>query len=138
MEMIRRSGQQGVPVITLDEHTVVGFDRPRLEQILMQANVPGDAPASRPRFGAAIADASRITQRQGDFAAFGAYIGKVSPGSPAAQAGLQPGDIITELNLRPITNAASFQQAFAGLHAGDILEIGLRRGGRQVRARTAL
>ena len=33
-EMIERSGQMGVPVIEIDGEIVIGFDRPRLEELL--------------------------------------------------------------------------------------------------------
>ena len=33
-EMIEKSGQMGVPVILIDGELVVGFDRPRLSQLL--------------------------------------------------------------------------------------------------------
>lgn len=33
-EMMEKSGQLGVPVIIIDEQVVVGFDRPRLAQLL--------------------------------------------------------------------------------------------------------
>ena len=33
-EMMEKSGQLGVPVITIDDKVVVGFDRPRLAQLL--------------------------------------------------------------------------------------------------------
>lgn len=33
-EMFARSGQMGVPVITIDDDVVVGFDRPRLSELL--------------------------------------------------------------------------------------------------------
>ncbi|MFQ5875827.1 MAG: glutaredoxin family protein [Dehalococcoidia bacterium] len=33
-EMIRKSGQMGVPVITVADQVVVGFDRARLEHLL--------------------------------------------------------------------------------------------------------
>ncbi|MBW3003891.1 glutaredoxin family protein [Candidatus Woesearchaeota archaeon] len=33
-EMIEKSGQQGVPVILVDEEVVVGFDEPRLRELL--------------------------------------------------------------------------------------------------------
>ena len=34
-EMIEKSGQMGVPVITIDDHVVVGFDDRRLEHLLL-------------------------------------------------------------------------------------------------------
>ncbi|HQE93042.1 MAG TPA: glutaredoxin domain-containing protein [Anaerolineae bacterium] len=33
-EMERMSGQQGVPVIRIDNHIVVGFDRPKIDRLL--------------------------------------------------------------------------------------------------------
>jgi glutaredoxin 3 len=33
-EMVEKSGQMGVPVITVDEAVVVGFDEPMLAQLL--------------------------------------------------------------------------------------------------------
>ena len=34
MEMVDKSGQQGVPVIDIDGEIVVGFDRPRIDSLL--------------------------------------------------------------------------------------------------------
>ncbi|HAF71568.1 MAG: Glutaredoxin-like protein, YruB-family [Acetothermia bacterium 64_32] len=34
MEMIRKSGQQGVPVVEIDGEIVVGFDRGRIDALL--------------------------------------------------------------------------------------------------------
>lgn len=125
VEMMRRTGgQQGVPVITLDDEVVIGFDRPRLERILASAG------SGRPVFGAAIADASRITMQQGKVPLFGAYVGKVAPGSPAERAGLQPGDIITQLNLRQISNADSFEEALKSLERGSPARVTYTRGDR--------
>lgn len=33
-EMVERSGQMGVPVVTVDGKVIVGFDRPALEKAL--------------------------------------------------------------------------------------------------------
>lgn len=33
-EMVDKSGQMGVPVITVDEDIIIGFDQPFLEEIL--------------------------------------------------------------------------------------------------------
>ena len=112
VEMVRISRQQGVPVIVVDGQVVVGFDRPRLEKLL------ADAQEGRVSFGASIADAAKILSGQGQIPVFGAYVGRVTPGSPAARAGLMPGDIITELNLRPITRADDVSTALAGLRRG--------------------
>jgi serine protease Do len=120
--MVRRSGQQGVPVITLDDEVVVGFDRPRLERILAAG------PQQKPVFGAAIADASKLALTQGRLPVFGAYVGKVAPGSPAERAGLRPGDVVTELNLRQVPNAETMEQALANLKRGDTVRLTFTRG----------
>jgi glutaredoxin-like YruB-family protein len=34
MEMVEKSGQQGVPVLDIDGEIIVGFDRPRIDALL--------------------------------------------------------------------------------------------------------
>jgi glutaredoxin 3 len=36
MEMIKKSGQRGVPVIDIDGNIVIGFDRERIDELLNQ------------------------------------------------------------------------------------------------------
>lgn len=131
-EMVRRSGQQGVPVITVDDEVIVGFDRDRLERVLAAAR------NGKPVFGAAVADAARHLAKLGQVPVFGAYIGKVSPGSPAHRAGLQPGDIITQINVRPINNAADVEQALAAVKRGDFVDVTFLREGRQATTKARL
>ena len=125
-EMIRRSGQQGVPVITVDDQVVVGFDRPRLERLLAGAK------ARRPTFGAAVADAASYLAKRGLVPIFGAFVGKVSPNSPADRIGLKPGDVITQIGLRPITNAEGVETAFEAVEPGARLPVTFTRGNQQI------
>jgi glutaredoxin-like YruB-family protein len=126
-EMIQRSGQQGVPVLLFGDEVVVGFDRPRIERLL------ADRPRKRrPTFGAAIADAASYLAKRGQVPIFGAFVGKVSPGSPAQRIGLEPGDIITQIGLRPITNADGVEQAIEALEPGARAHVTFTRGNRQV------
>lgn len=119
--MIRLSGQRGVPVITVGDQVVVGFDRPRLEQLLSQR------PAGGPRLGASVADAACGVQGRG------AYVGRVHAGSPAAQAGLRAGDVIAELNGQPIDGAASLERVVRQLQSGVTVPlVYVRRGQRFV------
>jgi serine protease DegQ len=131
-EMVRKSGQRGVPVITVDDQVVVGFDRPRLEMLLARAA------QKRPSLGIAIADASRMALKAGGVPVFGALIGKVSPSSPAARAGLRPGDIITEANLRPIANAAALEEILGGLSSGSRLSLIVNRGDKRQKVEVTL
>ncbi len=117
--MIKVSGQMGVPVTVIDGQVVVGFDRGRLQALLAGGKI---------HFGLKVADADRIAQRQGVIPVFGAVIGEVAPGSLGEKAGLQRGDIITEISGRRISNAADLEQVLGGLRSGSIVTILFLRG----------
>jgi len=123
MEMIRVSGQQGVPVITVDGQVVIGFDQPRLIQLLSRA-----APA-RPKLGASIADAASQIKKHPGIPAAGAYVGKVTSGSPAERAGLRSGDVITALGDQPVQRARDVQRILSGLPAGRDISLTYVRDG---------
>ena len=122
-ELMNSTGQMGVPVTIIDGEIVVGFDRGRLEHLTAQARTGG-----RSAFGASIADASRITAKQGSAVMLGAYVGGVRSGSVAERAGLAPGDIITELNMRHIANANDLEDALARLSSGSRFSLVFLRG----------
>ncbi|MFC1981410.1 glutaredoxin domain-containing protein [Chloroflexota bacterium] len=122
-ELVRNTGQMGVPVTVIDGQAVVGFDRARLEQLLDQSQA-----GRRPSFGASIADASKITAKQGSGIILGAYIGKVRSGSVAQRIGLGTGDIITEFNLQPIANAGDLERTLANLNRGSRFSLVFLRG----------
>jgi S1-C subfamily serine protease len=118
-EMVKASGQMGVPVIVIDGQVVVGFDRGRLQALLDGGKV---------YFGLKVADADRIAQKQGAIPVFGAVIGEVARGSLGEKAGLNPGDIITEISSRRISNAADVEKAMGELKPGSIVTILFLRG----------
>ena len=121
-ELVNRTGQMGVPVTVIDGQAIVGFDRAQLELALSQRT------GTKPSFGASIADAAKITARQGTVATFGAYVGKVKPGSVAERLGLQPNDIITEINMQRIANAGDLEKVLARLSKGSRLAVIALRG----------
>jgi glutaredoxin 3 len=122
-ELVKSSGQMGVPVTVINGQAVVGFNRAQLEQVLAETRG-----VQRPSFGASIADASRITAKQGSGITLGAYVGRVRPGSGAERAGLAPGDIITELNMQRIANAGDLERALANLNRGSRFSLVFLRG----------
>lgn len=122
-EMVNLTGQMGVPVIVVDGQVVVGFDRPRLDQLLGKGG--GD---DRPKFGLKVADASKIARKVGGLPVFGALVGAVAPGSPGERAGVKEGDIITEINMRPIRGADDLEKSMANLRQGGRVTIILQRG----------
>jgi glutaredoxin 3 len=95
-DMVQLSGQQGVPVITVDGEVVVGFNQPRLRQLLQGA---------KPKLGASIADAASQANKHPGIPASGAYVGRVRPNSVADRAGLRQGDVITALGGQPVSRA---------------------------------
>ncbi len=133
-EMVGRTGQMGVPVTIIDGQTVIGFDRPQLEKVLAggQAGTASQPPPERPTFGASIADASRVSTQRGLPPTVGAYIGHVRPGSTAERLGLAAEDIIVELNMQRITNAADLERVLGGLQRGSRISIVYLRGGREM------
>ena len=133
-EMVSRTGQMGVPVIMVDGEIIVGFDRPRLEQLLAR----GARAGSPITLGISIADAAKAAQRQGAVAVAGALVGKVKPMHPGDRAGLQPGDIITELNTKAIRNAADLEHSMGTLKSGTRVTIGYIRGDQTRHAEVAL
>jgi S1-C subfamily serine protease len=139
IEMVRRSGQQGVPVIVIDDQVVVGFNKPRLEQLLAhrRSTAPGAETAPRPNLGAQVADAATIMVKQGNPALMGAYVGGVRSGSPADQAGLRSGDIITAVNDRLVRVADDLARNLATLSPGAMPTLTVLRDGarRQVPVR---
>jgi len=68
----------------------------------------------------------------------GALVSSVDPGSPAATAGIRPGDLITQLDTEPIVAPAVFASAISGLQPGDKVDIQLQRGASQYTTRVVL
>jgi S1-C subfamily serine protease len=126
--MVRLTGQLGVPVIVIDGQAVIGFDRPRLEQLLASGG------GQRPHLGLKVADASKVAPRTGGVPVFGALVGAVAPASLGERAGLRNGDIITELNLRPIRGVDDLEHAMADLIPGSRATIVFLRGQETLRA----
>lgn len=121
-EMVRLSGQQGVPVTVVDDTVIVGYDRQRLDAAL--------AGARRPRLGAAVADAGDApgVRREMSPNAQGAYVARVHAESAAARAGLLPGDVIVSLAGRPVRGAVHLEQLLAGVQPGSRIPIVYVRG----------
>jgi len=62
----------------------------------------------------------------------GILVVRVMPNSPAAKAGLRPGDVIKQINGKSVTDAASLQQVVENSNLGSSLELALRRNGRDL------
>jgi glutaredoxin 3 len=121
-KVVKLTGQNAVPVTVIDGQVVVGFDELRLEQLIIQTQG-----AASPKFGAAIADVSKVGKKEVPIT-FGAYIGRVRPNSIAEKIGLSVGDVIIQINKRPISNAADLGSVIASTKPGDALSLVFIRG----------
>jgi S1-C subfamily serine protease len=68
----------------------------------------------------------------------GAMIVDVVPGSPAAAAGLQPGEVITQIDNHPVQSPADLESALTALHAGQQVQIAYQLGSSTYTARVTL
>ena len=85
----------------------------------------GEASASvengKPRWGLGLSDLSPEVREelQAPENVHGALVGSVQPGSPADNAGLQRGDVIIEVNRKPVKSAADATQFLKSVPAGQ-------------------
>jgi S1-C subfamily serine protease len=120
MEMIRLSGQQGVPVTVADGEVILGFDQRKFAKLAEKFAGP-----KRPPLGILAADAEEYLAKHPEKAekvpagTKGVYVGKIRPQTVAASAGLQPGDVITSFAGKRIRNMAALDQMVDTLKAGD-------------------
>ncbi len=68
----------------------------------------------------------------------GAVVNTVAAGSPAAQAGLRPGDVVTAVGDQPITSSEELVAAIGDLEPADRVAVTYERAGRTQRADVVL
>jgi membrane-associated protease RseP (regulator of RpoE activity) len=91
---------------------------------------PGSGSPSGVFLGVATQDATGATP--------GAQIATVATGSPADQAGLKAGDIVTAVDGSPVTSAAQLAQQIRAHQAGDQVTITYTRSGASAQAQVKL
>jgi glutaredoxin 3 len=128
-EMVRVSGQQGVPVVVIDGQAVVGFNRPQIDRLLAQRA------AQPPRLGAAVASAKSIAAKRGLSLPEGAYVGKVHGGSVAARAGLRKGDVILRLADQVVRDDADVRRILQAARPGKAMQVVVWRDGQTLQLR---
>ncbi len=139
-EMVRKSGQQGVPVTLIADEVIVGFDKDALNRAVLKIKAQGQAPVGF-KLGVKVADAATVLAGQNQS---GAVLGPIPAGSAAAQAGLKQGDIIVALGSHAVKNVDDLQKALAALAnlpiAGmaDMVGLTYLRDGQRLQARLKL
>ena len=125
-EIVRLTGQQGVPVTVIDGQPVLGANMPQINQLLAQmASHP-------PRLGVAIAEAARIAEKKGIRLPEGAYVGRVTPFLAGALAGLRVGDVITQLAGQPVRSDQDVHAIMRGQRYGQTINLLVWRNGQTI------
>ena len=120
-----RLGRVVVPVIQVGERLLVGYDPVQLARFLPQQG--GDEPAVS--FGAAVRSVTPdVARAHGLPVAYGVEVGRVTEGSPAAEAGIRAGDIIIQVGAYTLEGGAEqFRMAVAARRPGDTMNLTVRR-----------
>jgi S1-C subfamily serine protease len=79
-----------------------------------------------------------IAVQLGTSATQGVVVAQVEPGSPAARAGLQPRDVITAVDGRPLAGESDLAEAINAHKPGDAVSLTVLRGGQQTTANVTL
>jgi serine protease Do len=96
----------------------------------------GNNTGGKPRWGLGLTDMTPELRQQLQASAdvHGAVVEQVQPGSPADNAGLQRGDVIVEINRKPVQNADDVRNALAAVPKGqDALVLVWSNGGNTFR-----
>jgi serine protease Do len=99
-------------------------------------NETSDAGQGKPRWGIGLGDITPDVrqQLQAPDSLHGAVVERVQPGSPADNAGLQQGDVILEVNRKPVHDAAEVKNALGSVPKGqDALVLVWSNGGNTFR-----
>ncbi|HEV8551716.1 MAG TPA: DegQ family serine endoprotease [Polyangiaceae bacterium] len=105
-----------------------------LGEMTADNNNPSGAPSARPAErgldGITLSDLSPEARHAfgiNDAGIKGVVVTQLAPGSPAARAGLRPGDVLMEVNRKPVANVREFQETY-GKARGNVLLLLHRRG----------
>ncbi|HEX4180175.1 MAG TPA: Do family serine endopeptidase [Caulobacteraceae bacterium] len=87
---------------------------------------------TRGYLGATIQDVTpEIAESLGQKGRKGALVAELVPGGPADKGGVQSGDMVVELNGKPITGSVDLTRQVAQSHTGDILHLLVLRDGKE-------
>ncbi len=76
--------------------------------------------------------APQAAQSARDVLAAGVVVRSVAPGSPAARAGVEPGDQLVRAGRRTLRNPFDWETVLIDLRPGEAIPLAVRRGGREV------
>jgi serine protease Do len=110
----------------------IGFDIPADVVAKVSHQLIDHGKVTRGYIGASVQDVTPEIADSLGVAKSGALVAEVTPGGPAAAAGVRPGDLILKLDGRPVTDASDLTRQVGGVRSGDTIHLQIRREG-QVR-----
>ncbi|HEU0101035.1 MAG TPA: trypsin-like peptidase domain-containing protein [Mycobacteriales bacterium] len=113
----------------------VGFAIPSNDVTEISQQLITDGKATHSQIGISVGDASGTANGT---PGGGATVRAVTPGGPAASAGLQEGDVITKVDDRAVTDADSLIVAIRSHEPGDTVTVTYTRGGSTQTAQATL
>jgi Do/DeqQ family serine protease len=118
----------------------IGFAIPaNMVRVVVASAKSGGSAVKRPWLGAKLQDVTvEIAESLGLKRPGGALVANVSPGSPAARAGLKTGDLIVAVDGQTVDDPNAFDYRFATKPLGGSAQIGLLRNGKETRVSVAL
>lgn len=102
-------------------------------ELSMKAHGPGDRQVLRMMVGGEGRKAMIGVSLDTEAPAGGARVASVSPGGPAADAGVLAGDVIIALDGKSLADARELTKAMVGVEPGQKLKLDLRRDGKPVK-----
>jgi serine protease Do len=117
----------------------VGFAIPASTVDMVIKSLEHDGVVSRGFLGVHVQPVSEdIAEGLGMKTAAGSLVDEVEPGTPAADAGLKSGDVITKLNGQAVKDAADLTRRVGALKPGDKAEVSFLRDGAEKTVSIAL
>jgi S1-C subfamily serine protease len=118
----------------------IGFAIPaNMVRVVVASAKSGGNAVKRPWLGAKLQDVTNeIADSLGLARPGGALVANVSPGSPAARAGLKTGDLIVAIDGQTVEDPNAFDYRFATKPLGGSAHVGIVRGGKEARITVAL
>jgi Do/DeqQ family serine protease len=113
----------------------IGFAIPsNMVRVIVASARGGGSSVKRPWLGAKLqAVTTEIAENLGVPRPAGALVSSVPPNSPAARAGLKPGDVIVSIDGQMIDDPHAFDYRFATKPLGRTAQLGILRGGKEIR-----
>lgn len=135
------SAFSGTPVDGIGMCIPINAAKPIIEDVLknnLTENVSETASAAeptntssligKPRMGVTVANINQNNSLVLDgILPKGVYVREVEAGSPAEKAGMQPGDIIVDMNDTIVTNSTEMNSIISTKNAGDVLQVKVYR-----------